>query len=48
MSQGKFTNLSIIHNKERQISNDLCVDDVSNDFAKYNYHYGLLCILYRQ
>lgn len=40
MSQEKFTNLSIIH-IERQISNNLCVEDVLNDFAKCDHRISL-------
>ena len=40
MSQEKFTNLSIIH-IERQFSNNLCIEDVLNDFAKCNHRISL-------
>lgn len=40
MGQEEFTNLTILR-IERQISNDSCVEDVLNDFAKHNHRLSL-------
>lgn len=40
MIQERFTNLSTLH-IEREISNVLNIDDVLNDFAKYNHRLTL-------